>query len=494
MFIRLPLILPKALALAFLLCAIALVPANAKPADAPPNLTPAQVAAIDRYVAAEMTREKTPGVAVGIYNRGRILLAKGYGLANVELNVPVKPETIFQSGSVGKQFTAAGILFLVEEGKLSLDDSITKFFPDAPESWKTVRIKNLLSHTSGLAEYESSERTGPAGPFYLRLDFTEDELVKKMYALPIEFQPGEKWDYRNTNYVLLGVIIHKLTGKFYADFLHDRIFAPLGMNSTRLISEADIIPNRSAGYELAGDSLKNQSWVSPTFNSTADGALYFNVLDLAKWDAALYDTSLLKQSSLDAWWTVFPLTDGKSNRAHYGFAWEITQMNGHKLIEHSGSWQGFMTHIARYVDDGITVVALANCAAADPTQIAHVVAGLANPALDPPKHTAIEDRQPDLAARMRALIGEIVAGKDVKSQLSSELAALVDQYAATFTAQVKPVWPPDSVSLLKRNIADGESVSEFRATKAGESRVITFGVAKDGKVSTLRVQRDPDLR
>ena len=150
------------------------------------TLTVEQLQSIDHFAAEEMARERIPGLAVGIYSQGRILLAKGYGVANVELNVPVKAETIFQSGSVGKQFVSAAILMLVEEGKLSLEDSISKFFPEAPETWRAIRIKNLLSHTSGLSEYETAERTGPAGPFYLRLDFTENELVQKTEALPIE--------------------------------------------------------------------------------------------------------------------------------------------------------------------------------------------------------------------------------------------------------------------------------------------------------------------
>ena len=174
-----------------------------------------------------------------LFRSGQILLAKGYGFANVELNVPVKPETIFQSGSVGKQFVSSAVMMLVEEGKVGLDDSIVKYFRNAPESWKPILIRNLLSHTSGLAEYESGDRTGPKGPFYLRLDFTEDELVNKIEALPIEFKPGEKWNYRNTNYVLLGAMIHRVTGKFFADSLQERIFKPWYKTSTRLISEAD---------------------------------------------------------------------------------------------------------------------------------------------------------------------------------------------------------------------------------------------------------------
>ena len=349
-----------------------------------PRLTTDQLDSIDRFVHEEMAAEQVPGLAVGIYSRGKILLAKGYGMANVELNVPVKPETIFQSGSVGKQFVSAAMMILVEEGKVSLDDSIVKYFPNAPASWKPILVKNLLSHTSGLAEYESGERAGPKGPFYLRLDFSEDELVEKVEALPINFAPGEEWAYRNTNYLLLGILIHKVTGEPYADYLQERIFKPWYMVSTRLISEKDIIPNRASGYQLVAHQLKNQDWVSPTFNSTADGTLYFNVLDLAKWDEALYGTSLLKQASLDRIWTVFPLSQGQPNRANYGFGWSISAVNGHKLIQHGGAWQGFTCVIQRYVDDSLTVVVLTNLAGANPGQFATRIAGLVNPAVVPP--------------------------------------------------------------------------------------------------------------
>ena len=334
---------------------------------------------IDEYVTAEMKREHIPGLALGIYRHGEIVKAQGYGLANVELNVPVKPETIFQSGSVGKQFAATAIMMLVEEGKMNLDDSIIKYLDSAPESWGPVKVKNLLSHTSGIAEYETPERTKPGGPFYLHLDYTEDQLFDKIATLPMDFQPGEKWRYTNTNYVILGVLIHKVTGQFYGDYMAKRIFQPLGMTATRIISERDIIPNRSSGYELVKGELKNQEWVSPSFNSTADGALYFNVLDLAKWDAALYTEKLVKKSSLDRMWTVFPLNNGKPNSAHYGFAWAMSETHGHKVIEHSGAWQGFASYIGRYVGDGLTVVVLTNLDAghAKPAKIGHEVADLA---------------------------------------------------------------------------------------------------------------------
>ena len=325
-------------------------------------------AKVDEYIRAEMKAQQIPGVSLAVIRNGEIVLARGYGLANVELQVPVKPETIFQSGSVGKQFTATAIMMLVEEGKLSLSDKITKYFADAPETWRNITIRHLLTHTSGLGDYPQD--------FDLRRDYTEDELVQRVKATSLAFQPGEKWSYSNLAYVMLGVLIHKITGKFYGDFLQERIFRPLDMSTARIISEADIVPNRAAGYRVVNGQLKNQNWVSPTLNTTADGALYLTVYDLAKWDAALYTEKLLKRSSLEQMWTPVQLNNGKT--FPYGFGWALPMVNGHRLIEHGGSWQGFKSQISRYVDDKLTVVVFANQARANPATLAHGVAALFN--------------------------------------------------------------------------------------------------------------------
>jgi CubicO group peptidase (beta-lactamase class C family) len=477
--------------------AAALSPAASIAAETRPALTAQQIASIDTFVTAEMQREHIPGLAVGVYSRGKILLAKGYGMANVELSVPVKPETIFQSGSVGKQFVSAAVMMLVEQGKVSLDDSITKYFPDAPATWKPILLKHMLSHTSGLAEYETPAlTTAPTSPFYMRLDYTEDDFVKKIETLPIESAPGDKWDYRNTNYLLLGVLIHRVTGTPYADVLAQRIFKPLGMASTRLISEPDIIPNRAAGYEMHGTELKNQEWVSPSFNSTADGTLYFNVLDLAKWDEALYSTTLLKQSSLDRVWTVFPLNDGKPNANGYGFGWVIGDQNGHKRIEHGGAWQGFACDISRYPDDALTVVVLTNLDAghARPALFAHVVAGLAETPLLPPKFSPIADTQPAIAASLRSLLDRIAAGQDIRDQVTPEFAKIIaPEITKSVQARVAPVWPGGTLTLVRRTPAPNDparTLSVFRLTKGDQVMLVIYSLTPEGKVAGLQFQPD----
>jgi len=317
-------------------------------------------------VRAEMGRQHIPGLALLVSRRGLPIRSEGYGLANVELAVPVKPETIFQSGSVGKQFTATAVMMLVEAGKVSLDDPLTKYFPQAPAWWKQVTVRELLSHTAGFTDY-------PQG-FNFRKDYTEDELLKIVEAIPPAYTPGTSWSYSNLGFLTLGILIHRVTGEFYGDFLEQRIFKPLAMSTTRIINEADIVPNRSSGYRLVNGQLKNQEWVSPTINTTADGSLYFSIRDLAKWDSALYTEILLKHSSLEQMWTVAKLGNGKPNAGHYGFGWFVESSNGHRVVEHEGQWQGFETQISRYIDDGLTVVVLANLESAQPQRIAHAVA------------------------------------------------------------------------------------------------------------------------
>lgn len=333
-------------------------------------------AKVDEYVTAEMHREKIPGLALGVIRDGKIIKALGYGLSNVELDVPVTPESIFQTGSVGKQFTATAVVMLIEEGKISLDEKISKYFPEAGPAWKDITVRHLLTHTSGIPDYGSEETTGRKKIIDLRVDYTEDELVRRFATLPLDFPPGSKWSYSNSGYVILGVLIHKVSGQFYGDFLEERVFKPLHMDSTHIISEENIVPHRSSGYRLVHGELKNQEWVAPKLNTTADGALYTNVLDLAKWDTALATRALLKPAGFNLMWSPVRLNDGKTYP--YGFGWEIAGSKDHPLLEHSGSWQGFTMNFSRYTSDNLSVIVFTNLDSehSHPAKIAHAVAAM----------------------------------------------------------------------------------------------------------------------
>ncbi len=420
-----------------------------------------QAEKVDDFVKAEMRARKIPSVSVAVVRNGEVVKAKGFGLANVELNVAATSDTIYQSGSVGKQFTATLVMMLVEEGKISLDAPISRYIDGAPDTWRGITVRHLLTHTSGISNklYDQID---------LRQDFTEDQLVKKIAALPLDFQPGEKWNYSNPGYVTLGVLIHKATGRFYGDLLAEKIFTPLGMKTARIINEADIIPNRAAGYRLVKDELKNQEWVSPTLNMTADGSLYLTVYDMAKWDAALYTEKLLKRRSLDEMWTAVKLNSGKTQP--YGFGWAFADLKGHRLIEHGGAWQGFTSHIARYVDDKLTVIVLTNLASADPGKIAHGIAGLYNPELRPPERKVVRID----AKTFDAYIGEYELSPDLIIIISRE----ADKFYLEATSQPRAEIFP-------------ESDTEF-FLKAVEAQ-LTFVKDANGKVAQLILHQGGDF-
>src|SRR4051812_26615507 len=326
------------------------------------------------FVNGYLKKKQIPGCAIMVRKDGEVVLSAGYGIANLEHGVKVTPKTVFQSGSVGKQFTAMATMMLVEEGKLSLGDPLSKFLK-VPSNWPKITIRHLLTHTSGLGDYPEK--------FSLQKDYSEEELLKMVTAQELDFEPGEKWAYSNLGYLTLGIVIHKVTGKFYGDFLQERIFKKLGMTSTRIINEADIIPNRAAGYHLVKGELKNQEWVAPSVNTTADGSLYFTIEDMSKWDEALEQQRLLRADSFKQMWTPVELNDG--SHASYGFGWSLGKNAlGHRLIEHGGAWQGFATYIGRHPEEHLSVVVLCNRAGANATYIANTVAGFFVPGLAPP--------------------------------------------------------------------------------------------------------------
>jgi len=340
----------------------------------------AQSQSVDEYVAAELERQKIPGLSIAVVREGEIVKAQGYGYANVEHEAAATAQTVYQSGSVGKQFTATLVMMLVEEGRLSLDDRLSEHFDAAPEAWRDVTVRHLLTHTAGISN-------GIYRNIDMRRDYSDDELVALIAAEPLDFVPGEGWNYSNAGYVLLGLLVGRVTGEFYGDLLREKVFEPTGMTTAHVIDEAAIVPHRAAGYRLVDGELRNQEWVSPALNRLADGALYVTVLDLAAWDTALYTDELLTPASRDRMWTPVRLNDGRTEP--YGFGWEIGEVRGHRVLQHGGRWQGFSAHIARYVDDELTVIVLANLAGANVSRIASGVVGLYEPDLAPAKRTPI---------------------------------------------------------------------------------------------------------
>ena len=342
----------------FLLMGVLCNGASATPGDT--------ILTIDRFVSAEMSRQKIPGMAVAVVKNGEVVVAKGYGFANLEHQVPVTTHSIFQSGSIGEQFTAAAIMLLEEQGKLRLDDKIASYLPRTKARWGSITLRHLLTHTSGIPEYEDEVDD--------RRNYSERQLTELVGLLPRRSPPGHKFEYSNSGYLLLGIIIRTVTGKFHGDYIREHIFEPLGMKTTRIATDADIVPNRVAGYRMSNGRILNQEWVSPTFNQTADGCFLISLDDFLAWERGVRVRALLKPES---WSQIFTPVVLKSGKTHpYGFAWEITQRGGQTVHGHDGSFRGFEAILSRYIEEDLTIIALANLVEVDLAPITEHIAKL----------------------------------------------------------------------------------------------------------------------
>ncbi len=335
---------------------------------------PAVADRADDLVRQFLAKQHVPGCWVVVIKDGKVVKRKGYGFANLELRVPVTPETMMQTGSIGKMFTSTGVMILVTEGKLHLDDSLASFFDHSPDWWKPITIRRMLSHTAGIPDYEDGKVAVD-----LKRNYTEAELVDFCQKLKPDFQPGENWSYSNTDYLLLGFIIHKVTGQFYGDFLKERVWKPASMPTMRVINDIELVPNRAAGYDWVKGKWQNQDWVSPMLNSTADGALYATADDFIAWDHALDNYKILPKAVQQEMWTPARLNNGKDTV--YGYAWVISKFQGHRMIWHNGSWQGFVSQYARFPDDHLSVAVFCNGSNARPESLAVDLAAVYVPSL-----------------------------------------------------------------------------------------------------------------
>ena len=294
--------------------------------------------------------------------------------------------------------------------------------------------------------------------------------------------PGEGWEYSNLGYVTLGIIIGKVTGKFYGDFLRERIFTPAGMTSARVISEADIVMNRSPGYRVVNGEIKNQTWVSPSMNTTADGSLYLSILDLIKWEEALSKRRLLRPASYDAIWTPAVLKSGKITS--YGFGWSIKSLNGGRLIEHGGAWQGFRSVISRYVDERLSVIVLANSSNANPQRLAHGVAEIVNPSLRP---RAVLDAGPEISTELRELFASLLSGKADRNRFTLPVQQSLFDRKDRLLDYLEKLGPILDFYLLRLEKL-GDAVAYDYEVQFG-SMTITLEIVRehDGKISRLEI-------
>jgi CubicO group peptidase (beta-lactamase class C family) len=402
--------------------------------------------AIDRYLQAEMRRQNIPGVSLAVVRNGKPLYVKSYGVATLELEVPASPQTVYQIGSIGKQFTAVAVMMLANEHKLDLDDPLSKYLPEVPLSWGRVTLRLMLNHQSGIPQFTTRDRQ----LLDVLHDYTDLELIQLASGQPLDFEPGTDVSYSDTGYVLLGFVVNRVAGMFYGDFLRQRVFAPLGMRQTRIISDKDIVPNRASGYEKAeSGALYNQSYVSPALNRTADGSLYSTVLDLIKWDDALYGDRILPQAQLERMWRVDAHRNGQRPLYTFGYGWENSRMRDQRLVEYDGNWQGFQAVMSRYVDKKLTIILLTNLSLCRTERLSHAVAGLIDPALKPYPES-IPDPDPGKTAQFKALLEAVKDGGDPDRLSAAAAARLI----------------PSAINTLRRDLRERGPILEL--TLAGQ--------------------------
>ena len=350
-------------------------------AQTTPTALPGRVDAL----AQKLLARPVAGISVAVARDGKVVFARGYGMANVEHSVAVTPETVFHIASISKNILAAVILQLVEERKIDLDDDVTKYIPEAPTHGHKVTVRQLLNHTSGIYSFTSL----PDATTNERLDLTHDQVLALIKDKPFDFEPGTAWRYDNSAFYLAGIVVERVTKQEYGPYVREHLFKPLGMNSAQMCDARMIVPHLASGYDRDHGAIVNAAFLSWKLPFAA-GAICATASDLLKWQAALDAGSVLSASLLKVMRTPTTLTDGTV--IDYGLGTRLGTLGGHRVLGHTGSGGGFAAALESFPDDHLTVVVLINMdVGANPALT--VAAGIARPLLGLPEKNTLHDLQ-----------------------------------------------------------------------------------------------------
>lgn len=348
-------------------------------------------------IARQMLSRHTAGVSVAVARDGRVILARGYGMANVEHSVAVTPETVFHIASISKTILAAVVLQLVDEGKLRLDDDVTKYVPEAPTGGHHVTVRQLLNHTSGIYSFTSL----PDAANNERLELAHEQLLGLIKDRPFDFEPGTRWRYDNSAFYLAGMVVERVTKQEYGAYVREHVFKPLGMSSASLCYARMVVPHLASGYEVDGGALVNAAFMTWKLHF-AGGAVCATATDLVKWQAALDSGRVLTPSSLALMRTPTTLSDGTT--IDYGLGTRVGALDGHRVLGHTGGRGGFRPLLESFPDDHLTIVILMNMGdAASPSPVA-VAPEIARAALGLKKNALLDLPVP--GAELTALSGK----------------------------------------------------------------------------------------
>lgn len=439
---------------------------------------------VDQYVTAFIKKRNIPGLSLAVVRDGKLVKAAGYGLANLELNVPATPETVYEIGSISKHFTAEAVLLLVEDGKLGLDDTLGKYLNEIPAAWKGITLRQILTHTSGLKDWEA------ANALSYRREYTGDEFIKLMSPFPQDFAPGEKWAYTNTGYPLLGLVIERASGKKFEEFMTERIFKPLGMNATRFNHPSHIVPNHAGGYVDEGGILRKGEPLRPLVIAP-NGGMLTTALDMAKWEKVFYTERLLKRSSLEQMQTPVRLNSGATFNSGLGLFMDT--FRGHRLILHNGSTVGgFSAVFYSYPDDKLTVIVLCNIDRGNAVNIiATHVASFYGAKMTISALPERPDPAPETSRRLLQMLSDLAQGKE-SELLSKEWARLIPQ--ATRVKIAEQLRDLKRLAFLEAETLDKslnrlgvvvKQINRYKLLSGQRTIYYTFELAEDGRVARL---------
>lgn len=442
----------------------------------------------DDYLESEMSRRHIPGLSVAVMQDGKVVKSQGYGQASMELSTPATASTVYQVGSLTKQFTVAAILRLAQDGKINVDDKTAKYLDGLPASWKGITVRQLLNQTSGIPNYREGLDMGA-----LLKEYTAADILKMASAKPLLFPPGTLFNYSNTNYHLLGMIVEKVSGKPYGDFLQQRFFRLLGMAATRMDDPGAVVPNRARGCLWDGTALQNGVFTfSPTLTFGDDGVLS-TVGDLVKWNAALDGDALLNPTSKALLWTPPALPGGAVTE--YAGGWIAARVGGHALVWHNGATMaGFTGAIFRFSNDRLTLIVLSNSLDIPGLQIGQpmyaLTLGLAKLYLpDLAKgETPIPDTEPQVTQILRQVLTDLAVGKADASHFTPDMsAALTPAVIAQTNGNLAPAgaFKPDALALMSRAEENGLRVYRYRALYGETPVVWTVHLTKEGKIAGM---------
>jgi CubicO group peptidase (beta-lactamase class C family) len=445
---------------------------------------------VDKFMKAAIDSIHIPGASLIVLQDGKIVKESAYGLANIEYNVPAKPETLYLLASITKSFTATGIMLLVEEGKIHLDDSISTYLTDAPDAWKPITVRMLLGHTGGLKDrWEEKDNS------LWRIAYSTTDLYNAAKATPLDFAPGTHWQYSDQGYFLLGRIIEKVSGKSYRQFLTERIFKPCGMETSTTTSQTEIVSNLAQGYTQSnGKWAKNHRRTD--YGLVSHFGIVSNVMDLAKFDQALMDGKLLKPETLQQMWTPTKIANGDVGHrmtATYGMGWFLEEINGHRIVEHGGaSGTGYL----KYPDDKLTIIVLTNLeqlAGGDGIGLGKVVAQAYVKGVTYSDAVGKPDPDPQLGRTVMNELAALASGKMTSDLYTPEYAKQIEPTLPSQKAGLSPLGPVEQMEFLSEQKLGLMRRVTYRAHFKNFPAILELGLTPDGKIEQMFVSGDTKL-